>query len=178
MIGYAPPPERSLRYTRGSIAATGRTPRGIGVGAMEDQQGRGAETAVGLAVVAARPSLLPALDRIAELAKLPAGWDREDAEPATAGSVAAACYLIEAVAETQERRGFGRVSPATSSPIPDGGLQVEWEGADARVDVQANPDGSYGFLAKWGAGAGARYEEADEAPLSTILALIDRALGS
>lgn len=145
---------------------------------MEDQQQRGAGAAFGLAVVVPRPSLLSALVRIAELAELPANWDREGADPPTASAVAAACYLMEAVVEARERRGLGRVSPTTSSPIPDGGLQVEWEGADARIDVQVNPDGSYGFLAKWGAGPMVRYEEADEAPIDTILALIDRALAS
>lgn len=156
----------------------GRKPSDIGAGAMEDPREQGAGTVVGLPVVAARPSLLPALGRIAEQAKLPPNWDREDADPLTGRSVAATCFLVEAVAGAQERRGRGRVSPATSSPISDGGLQMEWEGPEARIDVQANPDGSYGFLTRWGSDPTARYEEADEAPLSTILALIDRALGS
>lgn len=127
-----------------------------------------------LATLLVEPTLLPAFDRIAEMAKLPPNWDREDADPPTPRAVGRACYLIEAVAEAQERRGFGRVAPSTSSPIPDGGLQIEWEGPNARIDVQVGPDGSYGYLVTWGLDREATYEEADEAPLGKILGLIDR----
>ena len=129
-------------------------------------------------IVSSEPALRSAIDRIAEMAKLPANWDRADADPPTALAVGGACHLIEAVAADQARRGRGRIAPATSSPIPDGGLQVEWEGPHARIDVQINPDGSYGFLATWGRGPDARYEEADEAPLNAVLALLDRVLAS
>ena len=122
------------------------------------------------------PSVLPTLRRITELAKLPNNWDGEDAEAPTARAIAAADYLVAAVAEGRERRGFRRVPPTTSSPIPDGGVQLEWRGVNARIDVQANPDGSYGFLVKWGSGSAARYEEADEASLDSILERIDHVL--
>src|SRR5262245_32260416 len=82
-------------------------------------------TTVGL--LGPSPSLLPALARIVEMAKLPANRDGEDADPPTASAVAAACYLIAAVAERQPRRSSGSVLPAMSSPIPDGGLQLEWK---------------------------------------------------
>ena len=110
------------------------------------------------------------------MAKLPVNWDGEGANPPTASAVAAACYLIEAVPARETRRACGRVPPATSSPIPGGGLQIEWRGRHARIDVQANPDGSYGYLVKWGSGPGARFEEADEASLDLLLTLIDRVL--
>jgi hypothetical protein len=123
------------------------------------------------------PSLLPALSRIVEMAKLSPNWDGEDAEPPTAEAVAAACFLIEAVAERRLQQGDVVIPPATSSPIPDGGLQIEWRGPAARIDVQANPDGSFGYLVKWSTGSTARYEETDAASLEAVLALIDRVLG-
>lgn len=123
-------------------------------------------------------SLLTAFDRIAEMARLPADWDREGAEAPTASAVAATCVLIEAVAADQERRGGRRLAPTTSSPIPDGGLQVEWEGPSARIDVQANRDGSYGFLVDWGAAAARRYQEADDVPRETLVGLISRVLAA
>ena len=129
-------------------------------------------------IVTSHPSLLPAIGRIAEMAKLPANWDGEGADPPTASAVAAACYLIEAVPAHGTRHACERVPPATSSPIPDGGLQIEWKGRHARIDVQANPDGSYGYLVKWGSGADAKYEESDEDSLEIVLALIDRVLSS
>jgi hypothetical protein len=107
------------------------------------------------------PSLLPALSRIVVMANLSPNWDGEDAEPPTAEAVAAACFLIEAVADHRQREGHNGVPPTTSSPIPDGGLQIEWRGPTARIDVQANPDGSLGYLVKWDSGLAARYEKGD-----------------
>lgn len=122
------------------------------------------------------PSLLPALSRIVEMAKLAPNWDGEDADPPTAEAVAAACFLIEAVAERRQRLGGVGVPPATSSPTPDGGLLIEWRGPSASIDVQANPDGTLGYLVGWETGSAARYEEADTASLDAVLALIDRVL--
>ena len=130
-----------------------------------------------MAIAPPQPSLLTALQRLVDMAGLPSDWDSAGAEPPSVRAMAAACYLIEAVAVDQEDRARERVVPTTSSPIPDGGLQVEWQGHDARIDVQANPDGSYGYLVKGGQGNSARYEEADEAPLNTVLSLVDRVLG-
>ncbi len=122
------------------------------------------------------PSLLPALSRIVEMAKLGADWDGEDGDPPTAEAVAAACFLIEAVAEHRQQQGYVGIPPTTSSPIPDGGLQVEWRGPTSRIDIQANADGSFGYLVKWDLGAVGRYEEAETASLETVLALLDRVL--
>ena len=122
------------------------------------------------------PSLLPALSRIVQMAKLAENWDSEGGDPPTAEAVAAACFLIEAVAEHRQQQGHVGIPPTTSSPIPDGGLQIEWRGPTAGIDVQTNPDGSYGYLVKWDSGSAARYEEADTASLETVLALLDRVL--
>ena len=130
-----------------------------------------------LAIAPPQPSLLPALKRLVDIARLPSVWDSAGADPPSAKAMAAACYLIEAVAVDQEDRARRRIAPTTSSPIPDGGLQVEWQGHDARIDVQANPDGAYGYLVKWGQGDSTRYAEADEASWDKVLALIDRVLG-
>jgi hypothetical protein len=91
--------------------------------------------------------------------------------------VAAACFLIEAVAEHRQQQGYVGPPPTTSSPILDGGLLMEWAGPTARIAVQANPDGSFGYVVKWDSGSAARYEEAETASLETVLDLIDRVLG-
>ena len=123
------------------------------------------------------PSLLPALSRIVEMAKLSPNWDGEDADPPTAEAVAAAYFLIEAVAERRQQQGHAGSPPLTSSPIPDGGLQIEWRGPTGRIDVQANADGSLGYLVKWDSGSAARCKEADAVSLEAVLALMDRVLG-
>src|SRR5688500_4085365 len=104
-----------------------------------------------------RPSLRRSAERILELAHLPHDWDSEGADPPSGVAVAATAVLMTAV---QEQHGLDipeRVAPSFSAPIPDGGLQVEWEGSGARIDVQVNPDGSYGYLAMWGVGPAAEY---------------------
>ncbi len=145
-------------------------------GYMRGQVGPSARAEVTTSVQ--EPSLLPALERIREMAALDADWDSEEADSPTPEAVASACYLIEAVAAGHEQREGIRVTPSTSSPIPDGGLQVEWQGADSRIEVQANPDGSFGYLVKWGLRPDGRYEEADEAPEDVVLGLIARVLAS
>jgi hypothetical protein len=60
------------------------------------------------------------------MAKLSPNWDGEGADPPTAEAVAAACFLIEAVAEHRQQQGGVGILPETSSPIPDGGLLIEW----------------------------------------------------
>lgn len=122
-------------------------------------------------------SILPALGRIVQRAKLAPNWDGEDADPPTAEAVVAVCFLIEAVAERRQHLGGVGVPPTTSSPIPDGGLLIEWRRRAARIDVQANPDGSFGYLVEWEFPGAAKYEEAKTASLEAVLALIARVLG-
>ncbi len=128
--------------------------------------------------LATSPSLRPALRRIAEFASLPADWDAEGADPLAARAVAEACLLIEAVAERQEQRTGIRQAPWTSSPLPDGGVQVEWLGRSARVDVEIAPDGTFAYMVKRGSGANAEYEEAPEVERNALLDVIARALAS
>jgi len=114
----------------------------------------------------------PALTRIAEMAHIPANWDGAGAVPPTGPAVAEACRLIVALAE-REHQTVGRwIVPLTSSPIADGGLQVEWGGPDARIEVQCAPDGSFGYLIVRGTGGAADYEEADDVAFETVVRLV------
>ena len=45
-----------------------------------------------------------------------------------------------------------------------------------RIDVQIGPDGSLGYLVKWGGGSEARYEETDEATVERIIELIHQVI--
>lgn len=121
-------------------------------------------------------SLLPTFERIAEMAALPADWDGEGAAPLSGRAIAAASLLIEAVAEAQERLTGERQAPWTSAPIADGGLQVEWLGRGARIDVQVAPNGTYGYMVKQGRGTNAEYQEASDIELDVLLGLIARVL--
>lgn len=123
-------------------------------------------------------SLQPALRRIAEFADLPANWDSYGAVPPAARAIAEACVLVEAVAEAQERTTGERHPPWTTAPIADGGIQIEWAGHDARIEVQVAPDGVLGYLVQRGTEAAAEYDEADDVPFNTVLDRIAEVLGS
>jgi hypothetical protein len=140
-------------------------------------------TSLGIATAISRPlsiasdrALVSAFSRIAEMSNLPQNWDGEDADPPTGRAVATACHLIAVVRSERLERGRQDGAPAISSPLSDGGLQVEWQGSNCRIDVQISDDGSLGFLTKCGSGPTAEYHEADIAPLVQIVELIHRTL--
>ena len=122
--------------------------------------------------------LLPSFERISELARLPGNWDGVGAAPPTAMAVANGLTLIVASAEAATREAGASVAPWTSAPIADGGLQVEWKGNRARIEVQVAPEGSYGFLAKWGQGDEAHYSEDEDVALTDMVKLILRVASS
>ncbi len=117
--------------------------------------------------------LRPAFQRITELASLQANWDGYGAEPPSALAYARALQLILTLNSQSIARGRFRV-PFTSAPIADGGLQVEWKGPNARIEVQAAPDGSFGYLIVAGAPGDREYHEADDLDLSQIVEVIHR----
>lgn len=132
------------------------------------------------ALTAPKPagSLQPALlrIRIREIADLPANWDGAGAVAPSAVAIAQACVLIDAVAQMEDERTGGRRSPFTSAPIADGGLQAEWMGDNARIDVQIAPDGTLGYMTKQGHGLQAVYDEQDGVPVAILLDVIEAVL--
>jgi len=123
-------------------------------------------------------SLVPAIDRIGEIARFLASLDTNDFEPMSEVAAVEVCALIESVSERIQLLEGSRVAPWTSAPISDGGVQVEWMGLDARIDVVVAPDGSLSYMTKYGSGHEARYEEAEGIGRSRLLDLIVRTLHS
>jgi len=117
----------------------------------------------------------PALRRITEFADLPPNWDSYGAVPVSARALASARTLIEEVAAAGSMRDNARTAPWTSAPIADAGIQVEWLGDRARIEVQVAPDGTIGFVIERGEGDDAEYEERDEiardAAVSTVVSM-------
>lgn len=85
-------------------------------------------------------SLVPSMLQLRKLAELNAGWDGEGAEPLSQRAVAEAALLA---VEIDERF---RIFPCFVSPIPDGGVQIEWENAARRLEVMIAPDGEFAAL--------------------------------
>jgi hypothetical protein len=71
-------------------------------------------------------------DRLAELLRLPAGWDGHNARPVSRAIVDFATYLLPRLI------GPG-TPPAFIAPLPSGGLQLEWHrnGWDLEIEICA-----------------------------------------
>ena len=123
-------------------------------------------------------SLVPVFERIAEMANLPVNWDSYGAAPLTARAVAQACALIAAVAEEREGASGTRRVPWTSAPIADGGLQIEWVGRAASIEVQVAPDGTLGYLIQRGEADRTEYEESDDTPMDAMVGIVAQVLAS
>ena len=114
-------------------------------------------------------SLVPAFLRIAEIAALDANWDGEGADAPSAHAIALANVLIEDVAERYERIAGTRCAPLTSSPINNGGIQVEWRRGADRIEVEIAPDGVFSVLVISRADHATDYRENPEASLSAAV---------
>lgn len=93
---------------------------------------------VGRAVLEA---LMPVIQRAAELAALPRGWNSYDARPVSAKALHGAIeFLLEYAAPDVDR-------PALV-PTVRGGLQLEWHNNGLDVEVEVAPDGHVCFFAE------------------------------
>ena len=52
--------------------------------------------------------------------------------------------------------------PTSISPLAYGGVELEWEGADALLAVDVGPEGNLGSMLRRGNGQHAVYDEADD----------------
>lgn len=88
-------------------------------------------------------ALKPVIQRAAELARLPRGWNSYDASPISAAVLQRTLgFLLEYVAS-------GVDHPALV-PTVRGGLQLEWHDNGVDVEVEITPDGSVSFFAEDG----------------------------
>lgn len=85
-------------------------------------------------------TIVPSLLQLEELATLDASWDGEGAETISRIAVAKSARLA-----AQARERFS-VVPSFISPIPDGGLQIEWQTPISRLEVMVAPDGELAAL--------------------------------
>ena len=85
-------------------------------------------------------SLVPSLQQIEELSTLEPNWDGEGASQISALAVAKSTRLAVQAKEQI------KVLPSFVSPIPDGGLQVEWQTGTSRLELMVAPDGELAGL--------------------------------
>jgi hypothetical protein len=117
-------------------------------------------------------------ERFAELAAYEDNWDSYGGEPLTAEAQAAARRLLHLVCARHGEADRALVRPVAIAPTPDGGVIIDWERPGQSVSIIVYGDGTFGYLTSVGLGASREFTESDSAPQDTVLALIERLLGS
>lgn len=70
------------------------------------------------------------------------------------------------------------MNPSHISPLPVGGVQIEWDGDRKDLEVEVGPDGQLAYLLVDRTGAERQYTEADDVPAATVLDLVADVLRS
>jgi hypothetical protein len=115
--------------------------------------------------------LEPVLQRLSSLEALAEDWDSYGALPPTSTALEQALGFCRRVAELLGPAIGERARPAEISPLANGGVELEWHGANLLIAVEVGPEGEWSYLKKLGSGPSARYEEenlAEEAMLRFV----------
>jgi len=89
--------------------------------------------------------LAPAHSRLMEIARQTLAWSVEGGcDPTTGAAAATAAGLLNQV--SMRLGGMTDPAPWTSSPLMDGGLQLEWKATREEIEVEVGPDGSLSYL--------------------------------
>jgi hypothetical protein len=102
--------------------------------------------------------LQPTLHRLEEMAALPQGWDSYGADPPSPAAVATARDLVLLVGGQLGTLAGDRVKPFAVVPF-DGGVQLEWRGAHAEVEIDVEAAGEMSYLYVDKSPGGRRFEE-------------------
>ena len=115
--------------------------------------------------------------RLDEFRQLEPGWDSYDAEPISATAIKTARGLLMLSAG---RLGTdGRAQPSLHvAPLADGGVQIEWHTPSRSLEVDAQADGSLGYLLLTRTESGNQYHESDHANLDEVLKALEAVTGS
>jgi len=90
---------------------------------------------------ATRPDILEALKRLEAISVLQKDWDSYGGEAPAGAAIFAARKFIADLDRIQ------KAAPFFVAPIPDGGIQMEWQGRAGALEVEIAPTGdSFNFL--------------------------------
>lgn len=114
--------------------------------------------------------------RLDELAALPDDWDSYGAPPPSATAIRQARGTLLALTEQPDLLGVPGVNPAHIAPLPSGGVQLEWTGPRAEIEVEIDPEGKLAYLLIAQAGEQRTFTEAKDVSAKTIVDLVTRVL--
>jgi hypothetical protein len=113
-------------------------------------------------------TLAPTLQRIAGFAALEPDWDSYGGKPTAPEAIRATASVVQLVVSAFEPFVGEKATPFWVSPLPNGGVQIEWRSEKADLEIEVGPRGDLGYLFRAGHGSGATYEENDNASLEDV----------
>lgn len=115
-----------------------------------------------------------ALRKLDELKNLAEDWDSYGAEPISPEAIAKAKSIIISTMIAFDGIIDNVVRLTDVIPIADGGVQLEWTGPHAELEVEISPDGTIGLLYIWGSEDRRNYEESEDNSLQDVYAMIGK----
>ncbi len=112
------------------------------------------------------------LERLQQIEGLGPNWDSYGSEAPSHVAVATAHSLIWAVYIRSVNAGQRPAVPYSVVPLSGGGVQVDWRGDAAAIEVEISSEGVLGYLLARGSEPSRELEEADNVSQSRILQLI------
>lgn len=112
------------------------------------------------------------LNRLQQIEDLGANWDSYASEAPSHLAVATAHSVIWAVYMGSVHEGRRPTVPYSVVPLSGGGVQVEWRGDAATIEVEISSEGVFGYLLVRGSEPLRDVEERDNVPQSHILELV------
>jgi len=122
--------------------------------------------------------LITAMRKLDELKNLPEDWDSYGADPISPNAIAKAKSIIISVVKSFSNAIGDVVQLTDVIPIADGGVQLEWVGPHAELEIEISPNGTIGFLYISGSGDRRKYEESEDNSLNDVYAKIARLIHS
>lgn len=125
-----------------------------------------------------RDDLASVHERISGFAALERDWDSYGAERPSANAIRTAQQVLDDLVILHARRFGDKVLPFWASPLPSGGVQLEWRATTAELELEVDSQGRLAFLLQKGHGANAEYKESDDASLEDVASLLAQILSS
>ena len=119
-----------------------------------------------------------ALRKLDELKNLPEDWDSYGAAPISPNAIAKAKSIIISVMIAFGGIIGNVVKLTDVIPIADGGVQLEWVGPHAELEIEISPDGNISLLYISVSEDRRNYEESKDKSLNDVYTLIARLIHS
>jgi hypothetical protein len=120
---------------------------------------------------------IPGEERLQRLRRLEADWDDEGGRAPSALAIKTASQVIRA-AERLKGSQSTEATPYDVSPVPSGGVMLEWRSDTTVLQLEVGCDGKFGYLLVEGQGASRKFTERENVASNEMIDLLGRVLSS